>query len=154
MKSPLILTIIIAAALPSTSTWSETLSSDAAPITAAIDRFHDALRRGDAKAVMELLASDAIILEGGAIETRSEYESHHLAADMAFAKAVPTTRSHVRVQIDGNTAWLTSASRTEGAFQERPINSRGAELIVLTKGAEGWLIRAIHWSNQKVTKQD
>lgn len=101
---------------------------------------------------MKFLAPDATILEGGAIETRAEYESHHLAADMAFAKAVPSTRSEVRVRIEGNTAWLTSASRTEGTFQERPINSRGAELVVLSKTAEGWQIRAIHWSSQKVTK--
>lgn len=152
MKSTRILTIIVAATLPSTLTWSETLSSDAAPITAAMDRFYDALRLGDAKAVMGLLASDAIILEGGAIETRAEYESRHLDGDIAFAKAVPSTRSDVRVQIEGNTAWLTSASRTEGFFHERPINSRGAELIVLTKTADSWQIRAIHWSSQKVTK--
>jgi ketosteroid isomerase-like protein len=121
-------------------------------VAATVDAFHNALRAGDGPAAMQLLASDAIILEGGAIETRAEYESHHLAADMEFAKAVPSTRSNVRVQIDGKTAWLTSASRTEGAFQERPINSRGAELIVLTKAAEGWRIRAIHWSSQRVTK--
>lgn len=121
-------------------------------VASTVDAFHDALRRGDGPAAMKLLAPDAIILEGGAIETRAEYESHHLAADMAFAKAVPSTRSNVRVQIDGNTAWLTSASRTEGSFQEQPINSRGAELIVLSKTAEGWQIRAIHWSSQKVSK--
>ena len=55
------------------STWSETLSSDspdAGAISAVVDGFHDALRRGDAKAAMELLAPDAIILESGAAETR------------------------------------------------------------------------------------
>lgn len=121
-------------------------------VASTVDAFHNALRRGDGAAAMKLLAPDAIILEDGAIETRAEYESHHLSADMAFAKAVPSTRSNVRVQMDGNTAWLSSASRTEGSFQKRPINNRGAELIVLTKGAEGWRIRAIHWSSQKVTK--
>ena len=121
-------------------------------VTSTVDAFHDALRRGDGPAAMKLLAPDAIILEGGGIETRAEYESHHFAADMEFAKAVPSTRSDVRVQLDGNAAWLTSASRTEGTFKERPINSRGAELMVLTKTADGWLIRAIHWSSQKVTK--
>jgi ketosteroid isomerase-like protein len=137
-----------------TSTWSETLSPDAGGITAVVHRFHDALRRGDAQAVMELLAPDAIILEGGAIETRAEYESHHLAADMAFAKAVPSTRSDVRVQIDGNTAWLTSTSRTKGSFGGREINSTGSELIVLSKSAQGWRIRAIHWSSHDSKKSE
>lgn len=136
------------------SAWSETSPAGADEIASTVAKFHDALRNGDGAAALKLLASDAVILEGGAIETRAEYESHHLAADMAFAKAVPSTRSNVRVQIDGNTAWLTSASRTEGMFKERSINSRGAELMVLTKTPEGWRIRAIHWSSQKVTKPD
>ena len=123
-------------------------------VNSTVDAFHDALRRGDGPAAMKLLAPDAIILEGGGIETRAEYESHHLAADMEFAKAVPSARSDVRVQLDGNTAWLTSASRTQGTFKERPINSRGAELMVLTKTPDGWRIRAIHWSSQKLSKPD
>lgn len=127
---------------------------DSKDVTSTVDAFHDALRRGDGPAALKLFAPDAIILEGGGIETRAQYESHHLAADMEFAKAVPSTRSDVRVQLDGNTAWLTSASRTEGAFKERPINSRGAELMVLTKTPDGWRIRAIHWSSHKVTKPD
>lgn len=103
---------------------------------------------------MKLLAPDAIILESGSIESRAEYESHHLAGDIEFSQAVPSTRSDVRVQIDGDTAWLTSRSRTEGEFKEHPINSSGAELMVLTKTAEGWRIRAIHWSSHKVTKAE
>lgn len=127
-------------------------AEEATDVTSTVNAFHDALRRGDGPAVMKLLAPDAIILEGGGTETRAEYESHHLAADMEFSKAVSSTRSDVRVQVDGNTAWLTSASRTEGTFKERPINSRGAELMILTKTADGWRIQAIHWSSQKVTK--
>lgn len=123
-------------------------------VGATVDAFHEALRRGDGPAAMKLLAADAMILEGGGIETRAQYESHHLAADMEFAKAVPSARSDVRIQINGDTAWLTSASRTEGTFKERPINSRGAELMVLAKSSDGWRIRAIHWSSQKVTKPE
>lgn len=123
-------------------------------VTSTVDAFHDALRRGEGVAAMKLLAPDAVILEGGSIETRAEYESHHLAADMEFAKAVPSTRSDVRVHLNGETAWLTCASRTEGIFKDRPINSRGAELMVLAKTAEGWRIRAIHWSSGKVSKPE
>lgn len=123
-------------------------------VTSTVEAYHEALQKGDGAAAMKLLAADAIILEGGGIETRAQYESHHLAADMEFAKAVPSTRSDVRVQLNGDTAWLTSASRTEGTFKERPISSRGAELMVLTKTPDGWRIRAIHWSSQKVTKPE
>ena len=127
-------------------------ADDSTDVTATVDAFHDALRRSDAAAAMQVLASDAIIMEGGGIETRAEYESHHLTADMEFAKAVPSTRSNVKVQVNGDTAWLTSASRTEGTFKDKPVNSRGAELMVLAKTADGWRIRAIHWSSQRVTK--
>lgn len=127
-------------------------ADDSQDVTATVDAFHDALRRGDGAAAMKVLASDAVIIEGGGIETRAEYESHHLAADMEFATAVPSTRSNVAVKINGDTAWLTSASRTEGTFKDKPVNSRGAELMVLAKTADGWRIRAIHWSSQRMTK--
>lgn len=121
-------------------------------VLVTINGFHDALRRGDGAAAMKVLAPDAVILEGGSIETRAQYEGHHLGEDMAFLKAVPSTRSDHRVQIDGNTAWVTSRSTTEGSFNGKPIKSVGAELVVLTKSDQGWQIRAIHWSSQKVTK--
>ena len=127
-------------------------AEDAEEVTSTVHSFHEALSRGDGAAAMKLLAPDAVIIEGGGIETRAEYESHHLAADMEFAKAIPSTRSNVAVKINGDTAWLTSASRTEGTFKDKPVNSRGAELMVLAKTAEGWRIRAIHWSSQRVTK--
>ena len=123
-------------------------------VVSTVEAFHSALQRGDGAAAMKLLAPDAVILEGGGIETRAEYESHHLAADMEFAKAVPSTRSNVRVQVNGDTSWLTSASRTEGTFKDRPISSRGAELMVLAKTSDGWRIRAIHWSSHDSKKNN
>ena len=129
-------------------------ADDAQDVTATVNAFHDALRRGDGAAAMKFLAQDAIIMEGGEIETRAEYEHHHLTADIEFSKEVESARSDVRVQVNGDTAWLTSASRTEGTFKDRPINSRGAELMVLTKTPDGWRIRAIHWSSQRATKSE
>ncbi len=123
-------------------------------MASTVATFHESLRRGDGASAMKLLAPDALILEGGSVETRAEYESHHLAADMAFARAVPSNRSAVQVQINGDTAWLKSVSRSEGTFQDRPISNSGAELVVLTKTSDGWRIRAIHWSSRKLTKPD
>lgn len=119
-------------------------STDAA---ATVEAFHNALAHGDGKAAMNLLAADALILESGSVETRADYESDHLPEDIRFAQAIPDNRSDVRVQIDGNTAWLTSRSRAEGSFEGKPINSVGVELVILTKTPEGWRIRAIHWSS-------
>ena len=124
-------------------------ANDNADAAATVEAFHNALARGDGAAAMKLLAPDAVILESGSVETRAEYESHHLPEDIRFAQAIPNTRSDIRVQIDGNTAWLTSRSKAEGSFEGKPVNSVGVELIVLTKTSEGWRIRAIHWSSHK-----
>jgi len=123
-------------------------------VVSTVEAFHTALAHGDAKAAMKLMAPDAVILESGYAETRAEYESHHLPEDIKFAQAVHSNRSDVRVQIDGNTAWLTSRSKTEGSFEGKPVNSVGVELVVLTKTSAVWLIRAIHWSSRKVTKTE
>ena len=116
----------------------------------AVEAFHAALVHGDGKAAMKLLAPDAVILESGSAETRAEYESRHLPEDIQFAQAVHSDRSDIRIQIDGNTAWVTSRSKAEGSFEGNPVNSVGVELVVLTKTLEGWLIRAVHWSSHKV----
>jgi ketosteroid isomerase-like protein len=127
---------------------------ESANVASAVEAFHNALAHGDGKAAMKLMAPDAVILESGSAETRAEYESHHLPEDIKFAQAVHGNRSDVRVQIDGNTAWLTSRSKTEGSFEGKPVNSVGVELVVLTKTSAVWLIRAIHWSSHKVTKAE
>jgi ketosteroid isomerase-like protein len=121
-------------------------------IAATVAAFHDALKKGDRAAVMALLAPDAQILEGGHAESREEYEKGHLASDIEFAQAVPSTREKIVVRQEGPAAWATSASRVSGTFKGREVNSAGAELIVLTKTPDGWLIRAIHWSSHAVKK--
>lgn len=123
---------------------------ESANVGSTVEAFYNALAYGDGKAAMKLLAPDAVILESGSAETRAEYESHHLPEDIQFAQAVRNNHSDVQVQIDGNTAWLTSRSKAAGSFEGKPVNSVGVELVVLTKTANGWLIRAIHWSSHKV----
>ncbi|MBA3881230.1 MAG: nuclear transport factor 2 family protein [Chthoniobacterales bacterium] len=132
------------------------LSSCRKPIPTAPDReaiattvtaFHDALAKGDRAAVLALLAPDAQIVETGHRQTREEYESEHLGADVEFAKAVPSTRSALIVRQEGNAAWTTATGRSTGTYKGRPVNSENAELMVLAKTDEGWRIRAVHWSS-------
>ena len=149
MKQCLIATVLAFIVL---SSRSSSASGDSAAIARTVEDFHTALSRGDAKAAMRLLASDGIILENGYIETRAEYESAHLAADIKFAREVHTSRSAVRVVINGHTGWLTSRLHTKGEFEGKRFNSSGVELIILAKSAGDWKIRAIHWSSHKVTK--
>ena len=121
-------------------------------IAAAVEAFHAALAKGDRAAVMALLSPDAQILEGGHAESREEYEKGHLASDIEFAQAVPSKRENVVARQEGSAAWVKSSSRVSGSFKGRDVNSAGAELIVLTKTADGWRIRAIHWSSHALKK--
>lgn len=122
---------------------------DSASVAATVHAFHQALRLGDAAAVRELLADDAQVAESGDIETRSQYLSHHLPADMAFAAAVSREAGDTQVAVAGDVAWVMSTSRTRGTFRERPVDSTGAELMVLSRDGDRWRIRAIHWSSRR-----
>ncbi len=136
------------------SLWPNTLlaqsrSDDSAVVANVVRQFHDALAQGDSGAALALLADDAVVLESGAIESRAEYRRHHLPADIRFVQAVPSTQGVAHVVVSGDVAWVSSNSETIGTFEGRPINSVGAELIVLSRTVRGWLIRAIHWSSRR-----
>jgi len=49
----------------------------------------------------------------------------------------------------GTTAWVVSTSETKGTHRENAIDSRGVELVVLTKEEGGWKTAAIHWSSRR-----
>jgi ketosteroid isomerase-like protein len=123
---------------------------DSAAIVAVMERFRAALIAGDSAAAMALLHPEMRVLEGGGIETREEYAAHHLPADMAFLQAVPGAQELVRLDVVGDVAWASSRSTQQGTFRDRAINSRGAELMVLVRTAEGWRIAAVHWSSRNL----
>lgn len=129
---------------------SEAQPSRTAPALATVAQFHEFLARGDSAKAARLLAPDAVILENGDRETRAEYIAHHLSEDMKFARAVPGTRTIVDARREGEVVWVVSTSVAKGRFGDRQINSQGAELMVLSRSGERWLIRAIHWSSHRV----
>ena len=114
-----------------------------------VEQFHEALATGDSAAAAVLLDTGAVILESGEVETRAEYLGSHLAADIAFARAIPAVRVVRRVADADGTAWVASTSRTAGQFEGRAIDSDGAELMVLRRLPSGWRIVAIHWSSHR-----
>lgn len=125
-------------------------TSDSAAVARVVAAFHAALGRADSAVALATLATDVIIMESGDVEHLSDYRAHHLAADIAFARAVPSTNSALGVTVAGDAAWVTSTSTTVGSFNGRAVNSTGAELMVLSKDTAGeWRIRAIHWSSRR-----
>ena len=123
-------------------------TTDSTAVAAIVHAYHRALSTGDSAGALALLASDAVILESGGAESRDEYRSHHLPADIQFAQAVPGQRAPVRVRVVGDVAWAWSTSTTQGEFRGRQINSAGAELMVLHRVQGSWKISAIHWSSR------
>jgi ketosteroid isomerase-like protein len=121
---------------------------EAAAVESTVRAFHSALTSGDTETAARLLAADAIVMEGGERETRKQYVEHHLLEDVKFAQAVPSQTGAIDVTVNGDVGWASSTSVTQGTYQSKAINLAGAELMVLTKGPSGWLIRAIHWSSR------
>lgn len=122
--------------------------SDSGDVVATVARYHAALSAGDSLGALALLSEDVTILESGGVETRADYRAHHLSADIEFAKAVPSQRTVTGAKVRGDVAWVTGTSTTQGEFRGRPVNSVGAELMVLSREGSAWKIRAIHWSSR------
>lgn len=114
-------------------------------------RFHAFLAGGDSASAVKLLDSQAMLLESGELETRAEYIAHHLGADIEFARVVASKRTILQARRAGSVAWIVATILSKGTFHDKPIDSSGAELMVLSKSGSEWQIRAIHWSSRKTT---
>lgn len=137
-------------AAPAPTTPQAPAASDSAAVVSVVERFHASIETGDSVTALQLLAPDALVLESGGSETVAEYRSHHLPADIAFARGVPSTRKVVRVAVVGEMAWVASTSTARGEFRGRQINSAGAELMALRRTNGQWRIVAIHWSSRNL----
>jgi len=122
---------------------------DSAAVAAVVDGFRGALARGDSAGAMELLGSDAIVMEGGGVERRAEYAAGHLAADMSFLGRMHSEILFRKVTVSGATAWVGTTSRTTGEYHGTDLELESAESMVLSLGPGGWRIRAIHWSSAR-----
>jgi ketosteroid isomerase-like protein len=98
---------------------------------------------------MSVIAPDAVFLESGRLETRSEYETNHLPADIDFESQVTGKRGPMQVTFEGNTAWVIATTEYDGTFQGDPVSFVSAQLVVLTRDSGNWRIRTIHWSSRR-----
>jgi ketosteroid isomerase-like protein len=113
-----------------------------------VDAFHGALSRGDTKAALSYLTEEALIFESGGVEHgKQEYASHHLAADAAFSRAVPSRVIRRVGHVAGTTAWIASEGRTTGTFNGKAVDRKTVETMVLRRTGANWKIVHIHWSS-------
>jgi ketosteroid isomerase-like protein len=115
----------------------------------AVEGFHAALAAGETQRALDYLAPDVLIVEeGGAERSRAEYASHHLAADAAFTRAVPSTPLGSTGDAVGDLAYIVTESRMTGAYNGKPVDRLSAETMVLRHDPAGWKIVHIHWSSR------
>lgn len=122
---------------------------DSSAVLIVVEQFHAALTAGDSAGAVSVLASDVVILESGAIQTRAEYLSHHLGADMKASKGSKASRSVVQVRMAGDAAYVVSKTISPPTDAKGSTGSEMAELMVLSKTVSGWTIRAVHWSSRR-----
>ena len=123
-------------------------ATDSSTIASMVQRFDALMAAGDSAGLLAMLADDVVVLESGGLETRSEFRSHHLPADISFAKAVKSQQGPILVRVLGDVAWASSTSIMEGESRGRQVNSVSAELMVFSRQNGEWKIRAIHWSSR------
>jgi ketosteroid isomerase-like protein len=119
-------------------------ANDEAGVAAAAKAFQTAMDTGDAPTVMRYLADDALMMEGGTIENRMQYEQDHLPADLEFAKGMTAKRMPVQQTVRGDVAWV------RGTFEGKPLALLSLETMVMTREPDGWKIRALHWSGMRL----
>jgi ketosteroid isomerase-like protein len=150
LRLPLrVITLVIALCTTSGRLQGQGARPDSAGAVATVARFHAALAAQDSVRALSLLASDVLVLESGAIQTRAEYLSHHLGADMKAMQGAKGVRSLVRVTMLGDAAYVVSKTATPANNADGSNASEMAEIMVLSRTGDGWTIRAIHWSSRR-----
>ena len=119
-----------------------------AEVASVLESFYGAIKRGDATAAMSVIAPDAMFVESGTLETRAEYEKNHLPLDIDFERQITGKRGPLRITFAGDTAWVIATTEYDGKIEGGHVSFASSQLMVLTKDADAWKIRSIHWSSR------
>lgn len=123
-------------------------TTDKTSIGKALNDFETAIINNDSEKAGKILHHDVTILEGGGMETKSQYLSHHFHSDGKFLAAINREDVSQDIKIEGNVAWVTSKTKMTGTYSGRDIDMTSLELVVLKKENEQWKIVALHWSSR------
>jgi ketosteroid isomerase-like protein len=144
-RTLLTLALLLAAA-PLGGQEPSTPSTPEDEVRAVARAFKEALARGDSTAALAYLHDDVLILEGGRAETKMQYRSGHLAADIRFASSVKSETLRDGVTMHGDVALYTQSYRVTGTSSRgEPIDRTSSEALLLVRTTAGWRIRNVHW---------
>ena len=127
----------------------QTPRADSIGAAAAVEQFHAALAAADSARAVALLSDDVLIMEAGAVQTKADYLGGHLAGDMKATQGAKGERVVLKVSIVGDAAYVASRTVTPPTGAAGSTGSELAELMVLSKTAGSWKIRAVHWSSRR-----
>ena len=120
--------------------------SNIGPAEAALQAFSDALEVGNRDLAIARLAPDLKVVEDGVEESRADYVSGHLAADIAYQKSVKTVLLERSVVNESPTRTrIVSKLRMVSNRSDKMIDSLVAETAVLVKMPDGWKIQRLEW---------
>lgn len=123
-------------------------SSEKEMIAKTLSDLETAIVENDSEKAGAILHDDVTILEGGGMETKSEYLSHHFHSDGKFLSAINREEVSQDIKIEGNVAWVTSKTKMTGTYSGRDIDMNSLELAVLKKENNTWKVVALHWSSR------
>ena len=108
----------------------------------------DAIAIGDINSLRSVVAPDVLIFESGGMESSlTEYEGHHMPADMAFMKAMRRDVISQQVIDMGDSATVVTRSRVYGMYKDQKIDLNSTETLLMKRMGEQWKIIHIHWSS-------
>ena len=116
---------------------------------AVASAFHTALHSGDRTRVLELLAPDVAISEGGETQDRATYAAGHLDEDIAFLKNATVHPQFTGSMPMGTTAMVASRSEIHATSKGKPLTLLSTEILTLKNGAQGWRITRIEWTSER-----
>lgn len=122
--------------------------ADAQAASATVERFGQALQKGDLVTVETTLDPDVLILEsGGAEHNRQQYLDHHAPADAKFLGDARVQMIHRTARRSGDFAWVGSESKIQTQNGDKPLTLLSTETMILKQVGEDWRIVHIHWSS-------
>ncbi|MEP1305404.1 MAG: nuclear transport factor 2 family protein [Balneola sp.] len=123
-------------------------STEKEMIAKTLSDLETAIVENDSEKAGAILHDDVTILEGGGMETKSQYLSHHFHSDGKFLGAINREEMSQNIKIEGNVAWVTSKTKMTGTYSGRDIDLSSLELAVLKKENGMWRVVALHWSSR------
>jgi ketosteroid isomerase-like protein len=123
-------------------------TNDKEMIAKTLNDLETAIVENDSEKAGEILHDDVTILEGGGMETKSQYLSHHFHSDGKFLSAMNREEVSQEISVEGNMAWVTSKTKMTGTYSGREIDLSSLELAVLKKENGMWKVIALHWSSR------